>query len=156
MLPGDLLFVIEEKPHTIFKRQNKHNLSYTVDISLKHALLGAKLEIPLLNGQKEFVNIPHVIQPDFVKTIRGRGMPIAGYSSSYGDLIINFNILFPKQISDDKRKEVERVFDGVDFVSSGPGVLEAVAGSLRDKLDSIRPLMSWIFLLFLFLWMGRR
>lgn len=156
MVPGDLLFIIEEKPHEVFKRQSKHNLVYTANISLKHALLGAQLEIPLLNGQKESVNIPHVIQPDFVKTIRGRGMPIAGYNGSYGDLVINFNILFPKQISGDKRKEVERVFDGVDFVSSGPGVLKAAVGNLKDKLEPLRPLLSWMFLIFLFLWMGRR
>eukprot|EP01127_Copromyxa_protea_P016412 TRINITY_DN4876_c0_g1_i1.p1 TRINITY_DN4876_c0_g1~~TRINITY_DN4876_c0_g1_i1.p1 ORF type:complete len:255 (+),score=35.39 TRINITY_DN4876_c0_g1_i1:316-1080(+) len=156
MTPGDLLFVLQEKPHSTFKRQNKNNLVYTAEISLKHALLGAKLVIPMLNGKKEEVNVAHVIEPNFVKTVRGLGMPIHGYNGSFGDLIIQFKILFPKELSEAKKKEVAAVFDGVEFVKSGPSVLEAVAEKFRFGLEALKPLVSWLFVLFIFIWMGRR
>lgn len=159
MIPGDILFIVQEKPHECFKRQNKHNLVYTADISLKHALLGLKLEIPMLNGKTEVVNIPHVIEPNFVKTAQGLGMPIAGYQGNYGDLLIHFNILFPVELSDQKKKEIDRVFQGVEFRQSGPTVFEAVAEKFRIGFNNLKPIITWFLLIFFFMWAssgGRR
>lgn len=158
MIPGDLLFIVQEKSHETFKRQNKHDLIYIANISLKHALLGAKIEIPMLDGRKEAINIPHVIEPNFVKTVHGLGMPRAGYQGSYGDLLINFNILFPKELSEAKKKEVEKVFQDVEFKQSGPGVLQATAEKFRIGLESVKPIFTWLLLMFFFLWVssGRR
>lgn len=49
MLPGDINFVIREKPHELFKREKEH-LIYDCPISIKHALLGLSLKIKLING----------------------------------------------------------------------------------------------------------
>lgn len=156
MTPGDILFVIQEQPHRTFKRVNKHNLSYTANISLKHALLGTKLDIVMLNGKTETINIPHVIEPNFVKTVRGLGMPITGYPGSYGDLLIHFNILFPRELSEHKKKEVETVFEGVEFQKSGPGIMDAIAEKFRFGFATFKPLLQSLLVFLFCIWMMSR
>jgi DnaJ-class molecular chaperone len=46
---GDVTFVLSELPHDLYKRE-KSNLVYTTAISIKDALLGPQLKIPLISG----------------------------------------------------------------------------------------------------------
>jgi DnaJ-class molecular chaperone len=49
MSKGDVSFILQEKTHDVFKRE-KSNLIYTASISIKDALIGANLKIPLITG----------------------------------------------------------------------------------------------------------
>lgn len=46
---GDVTFVLTELPHALYKRE-KSNLVYTTNISIKDALLGPTLKVPLMTG----------------------------------------------------------------------------------------------------------
>jgi DnaJ family protein B protein 4 len=106
---GDVIFTLEEKPHSFYKREGD-NLVYTAKITLVQALTGVKINLPTLDGNNIEVLIRDVvIKPGYSKVFPGRGMPIPERPGSYGDLIIKFDIQWPERINDSDRAEVKRV-----------------------------------------------
>jgi DnaJ homolog subfamily B member 11 len=105
MAPGHLIFVIQELPHTDFKRE-KNDLHTVLDISLKEALLGFEKEIKHLDGHTVTVKKNSVAQPGDVIKVRGEGMPVH-QSSERGDLYVKLNIVFPNQLTE-KQKESKK------------------------------------------------
>lgn len=105
--PGDIIFVIEEKKHPRFTRDG-NNLLVRVPVSLKDALNGARVSVPTIDEKTVELDMrDEVIAPDTKKIISGRGMPIKN-TSNFGDLIVNFDIQFPRRLTDaQKRKVVE-------------------------------------------------
>jgi len=104
--PGDLIFVIREKPHSFFKRE-KANLIYTATITLGQALRGVKLTVPLLSGEpKEVVIKDRAIDPHYIHIVNGAGMPLPREAGQYGDLLIKFNIQFPSHPLDERQKDL--------------------------------------------------
>ena len=77
-------------------------------ISLKEALCGFLFEIKHLNGKT--YNIKHdkgnIIPPNFIKQINGLGME---RNDIKGNLIIKFNITFPKTLTNDQIEELEKI-----------------------------------------------
>jgi DnaJ-class molecular chaperone len=97
--PADIAFIIRDKPHTTFKRDDS-NIVYTHKISLREALCGTLVTVPLLNGQKRAINcMDEVIKPNTTKRIQGEGLPYPKEPSRKGDLIIKFDITFPDRFS---------------------------------------------------------
>eukprot|EP00871_Galdieria_phlegrea_P001121 jgi/Galph1/2009/GphlegSOOS_G672.1 len=71
-LPGDVVVVIQQKEHEIFKRKGS-NLIMAKDISLVEALCGAVFTVEHLDGRTLLVRTEPgtVLEPDSVKTIPG-------------------------------------------------------------------------------------
>jgi len=96
-LPGDIVFVIKSKPHSVFERQNEH-LIYKVPISLADALDGSEkvFEIPVLNShQKVQLRTRDIITPDTEKRVNGQGLPLQRTPNMRGDILVRFDIVFP-------------------------------------------------------------
>jgi len=109
----DLVFVIEEIPHEYFKREGD-DLIYTAKISLAQALTGVKLNIPMLGGRNTEVMIKdQIIQPGYTHIVYGGGMPNRKQPGAFGNLVIKFDIVFPKQISESNRQELKKVFQRI-------------------------------------------
>jgi len=125
MIPGDVVFVLEEKSHKNFRR-DKDDLHYTCHLTLSNALLGVKVAIPGLDGNSREVNVPEIIYPTYVHRVDGAGMPSRRNEGVYGDLYVHFNILFPNRLLEEKRNEIRKAFEGVEFQKADPNVLEAV------------------------------
>jgi DnaJ-class molecular chaperone len=106
-VPGDIVFVIEEKKHARFTRDG-HNLIVRVPITLKDALQGTRVTVPTIDEKTVDLDLrDEVIAPDTKKTISGRGMPIKN-TTGFGDLIVQFDIQFPRRLTaEQKRKVVE-------------------------------------------------
>ena len=98
---GDLIFIIEEKDHPIFKRNN-NNLEITKNILLSEALTELELVIEHLDERKLLIKTNEIITPDTMKKISKEGL-------NGGDLIIKFNIIFPKQLSDDRKTYIKKL-----------------------------------------------
>jgi len=98
-LPGDIVFIIKSKPHSVFTRENE-NLIYRQPISLADALSGADKEyqIPLLNCdfKVSLRTQREVITPNTEKRISGQGLPIQKTPNVKGDLIVRFDVMFPE------------------------------------------------------------
>jgi len=98
-IPADIVFIIRDKPHTLFKREGS-DIRYTAKISLKQALCGSIINIPTLTGDKIPVNLMNeIVKPTTVKRIQGQGLPFPKEPSRKGDLIVSFDIKFPDNIT---------------------------------------------------------
>jgi DnaJ family protein B protein 4 len=149
MAVGDIVFIISEKPHAFFKRE-KQDLHYNASISIKHALLGLTLNITMLNGVETRVDIAGPIDPSYVHVEKGYGMPLLnGYG--HGSLYIHFTYLFPKNpLSAEKKKEIEKVFNDVEFARSGNGIVDIVSNSISKWLKGAAGYLNFFFMFFLF------
>ncbi|KAE9591893.1 putative chaperone DnaJ [Lupinus albus] len=104
-LPGDIVFIIDEKPHPLYTR-NGNNLEIGVEISLVDALTGCCIPIPLLGGENMSLSLENVvIYHGHEKVIEGQGMPNPKNKGTRGDLVIKFLIHFPTELSDEQRQE---------------------------------------------------
>ena len=107
-LKGDLkVFIKIKNDKSELKRQGL-SLVCEKSISLKEALCGFLFEIKHLNGKT--YNIKHdkgnIIPPNFIKQINGLGME---RNNIKGNLIIKFNIIFPKTLTDEQLQELEKI-----------------------------------------------
>ncbi|XP_037726151.1 dnaJ protein homolog 1 [Drosophila subpulchrella] len=99
--PGDVVFVLREKPHHYFRREGC-DLLYTAKISLRQALSGLHFLVPTLQGGILPVNITDdIITADTVRRFPGQGLPHQVNGSRRGDLIVNFVIDFPETVPEE-------------------------------------------------------
>lgn len=104
-LPADIVFLIDEKKHPLFRRDGI-DLEICVEIPLVDALTGCSLQIPLLGGENMDLSFENtVIYPGYEKVIEGQGMPNPKNNATRGDLHVKFLIDFPKELSDEQREE---------------------------------------------------
>lgn len=117
-LPGDVVIVIEEKPHNIFKRQ-ENNLWTEVEIDLITALAGGQFLLKHLDERILAVTIEpgdiikegmitvghslllklfiHILVIGHLKVISGEGMPSQRHHE-HGDLFVKLHVLFPESL----------------------------------------------------------
>lgn len=114
--PADIVFVIREKPSQYYKRSG-NDIVYDIPINLSQALTGVKLTLPHPSGDEVVVNVTDVISPNYPKkVVRGKGMPISKAPGTYGDLIVNFQILFPASLTEEQKKKVKEGLKGSRYV----------------------------------------
>ncbi|KAI0075817.1 DnaJ-domain-containing protein [Panus rudis PR-1116 ss-1] len=96
--PGDVVIVIEEKPHERFRRQD-NDLFTEIEVDLLTALGGGQFAIKHLDDRALVVNIPpgEVLKHDDLKVIHGQGMPSQRHHE-YGDLFVRISVKFPDSI----------------------------------------------------------
>ena len=107
MIPSDIIFVIREKKHPKFIR-NENDLVYDVSISLEEALCGTKIDVMTLDDRHLRINVRDIVHPQYVKVIEGHGMPITDSLPKRGNLNIKFQVLWPRQL-DDVQKDAMRI-----------------------------------------------
>ncbi|XP_057304125.1 dnaJ homolog subfamily B member 11-like isoform X2 [Hydractinia symbiolongicarpus] len=93
--PGDLIFKIKELKHKIFERRGD-DLYTNVTISLVDALTGFDIEIPHLDGHKVNVHRDKVTWPGAKIKKKNEGMPNYNDNTKKGNLVITFDVNFPK------------------------------------------------------------
>lgn len=109
-IPADIVFTIRDKPHPQFKREGS-DLRYTASITLKQALYGCVIKVPTMNGDKVTINFTNeIVNPKTVKRLQGYGLPLPKEPSRKGDLIVNFDIKFPEQLSQSARDIIADIF----------------------------------------------
>ena len=112
LIPADLIFVIDEKPHDVFKRDG-NDLVVHKKISLADALGGLTLSVPLLDGRTLSVPlVTEIIYPGFEKVISKEGMPIAKEHGKKGKLRIKFDVKFPSRLSVEQRSSIKKILNG--------------------------------------------
>ena len=101
--PGNIeICIIVTPPENKNVRRVNNDLCITKKILLREALTGLELRIQHLDGQKILLVSSGIIKPYKSYRINNLGFENEG---QVGDLIIDFNIIFPDEL-DDKRKEV--------------------------------------------------
>jgi DnaJ-class molecular chaperone len=105
---GDIKLSFKIEDHPIFKRREA-DLIHKKKISLKEALCGFSFELQHLNGKMLFLNNKSnrtIITPDTKKTIPNLGIE---YEGKIGNLIIEFIIDFPMNLSEEQMNIISSV-----------------------------------------------
>jgi len=97
IIPGDIVLVLQQKPHEVFKR-DRDDLICEKTIKLAESLCGFQFVLTHLDGRKILVrsNPGEVTKPGDVKCIEKEGMPHYKSPFEKGRLLIKFNIEFPE------------------------------------------------------------
>lgn len=110
--PGDVMIVLQQKPHDIFVR-NGDDLLMRQEISLTEALCGFEYVIKHLDGRDLLIRHPpgEVIKPGDLKGVLGEGMPQYKNPFEKGNLYIKFEIVFPENnfATEEQMKQIEAV-----------------------------------------------
>jgi len=95
-IPGDVIFVVQEKEHDVFKRKGS-DLITTMDLELTESLCGFTKTITHLDGRVLRIDTKpgQVTKPDGVRMISGEGMPYHGNPFTKGRLFVVFRVKFP-------------------------------------------------------------
>jgi len=103
--PGDLYVIIRTEPHPIFRRDGD-DIYLTVPVSATEAALGAKIEVPTIDG-RALLKIPPGTQSGQKLRLREKGVPSATKEGSRGDEIVEITITVPMP-RDERTKELLR------------------------------------------------
>lgn len=104
---GDLYLVIRLGSHAVFTRQ-VDDIHITVPVTVAEAALGAKIEVPTIDGRAQ-LKIPPATQSGQKLRMRERGVPSATREGTRGDEIVTVEIVVP-HLQDERSKEILREF----------------------------------------------
>jgi len=103
--PGDLYVIIKTGDHPVFHRDGD-DIRLTVPVTATEAALGAKIEVPTIDG-RTLLKIPPGTQSGQRLRLREKGVPSATKEGLRGDEIVEVKITVPMP-RDEKTKELLR------------------------------------------------
>jgi molecular chaperone DnaJ len=108
--PGDLYIVTRVASHPLFERKGD-DIHVRVPITVPEAILGAKIEVPTIDG-KALLKIPPATSSDKVFRLRERGV-LNRRTNRRGDQYVAVRIVVP-EVPDEAAKELVREFSRVN------------------------------------------
>jgi len=109
--PGDIIIILEEKDHSVFKRKDM-DLFVKMEINLTEALCGFQRTIKTLDNRILVItsHTGDIIKPNDVKCVMNEGMPMHKNPYEKGRLIISFYVKFPEanEMKPNKLAELEK------------------------------------------------
>uniref|UniRef100_A0A0E0AUT5 J domain-containing protein n=1 Tax=Oryza glumipatula TaxID=40148 RepID=A0A0E0AUT5_9ORYZ len=126
-LPADLVFVVDEKPHDVYRRDG-NDLVAEARVTLADALGGTVLVLATLDGRELVVEVSGggvvagdeddggddedpVVYPGYELVVPSEGMPIAREPGRHGSLRIRFDVAFPERLKRRQRAQIKRILD---------------------------------------------
>jgi molecular chaperone DnaJ len=103
--PGDLYIIVRAGEHPVFRREGD-NIYVSVPVSATEAALGAKIEVPTIDG-RALLKIPPGTQSGQKLRLREKGVPSASKEGQRGDEIVEVKITVPMP-RDERTKEILR------------------------------------------------
>ncbi|MCA9506876.1 MAG: molecular chaperone DnaJ [Myxococcales bacterium] len=116
---GDLYVAVVIDPHPIFEREG-NNVLCQVPISFVQAALGAKIDVPTLDG-KVSMNIPAGTQSGSVFRLKEKGIVRmrASHNNKRGDQLVTVKVEVPKKLTN-KQKELLKEFADISEEETHP------------------------------------
>jgi molecular chaperone DnaJ len=103
---GDVRLKVSVSPHPIFERKG-NNIHLRLPVTFGEAALGAKVEVPTIDGSA-VMTLPPGTQGGQRFKLRGKGFTRAG-GDRRGDMLVEVAIAVPKGLGDDDMEAVERI-----------------------------------------------
>ena len=103
--PGDLYVIIRAGDHPVFNRDGD-DIRITVPVTATEAALGAKIEVPTIDG-RALLKVPPGTQSSQKLRLREKGVPSATKDGVRGDEIVEVKVTVPMP-RDEKTKELLR------------------------------------------------
>ncbi|CAL5429125.1 unnamed protein product [Camellia sinensis] len=110
-LPADLVFVIDEKPHSIYTRDS-NDLIMNHRVTLAEALAGTAVNLTTLDGRNLSIPVTDIVSPGYELVIAREGMPITREPGNRGDLRIKFEVKFPTKLTPEQRSGLRGALGG--------------------------------------------
>src|SRR6202048_5352009 len=98
---GDLYLRVEVKPHPFFERRG-NDLYVKVPVTVSEATLGAKIEVPTIDG-RSLMRIPPATNSGTTLRLREKGVPSAR-DGVRGDEYVEIQVIVPKPTDERVRK----------------------------------------------------
>ena len=126
---GDLIVLIEEKPHPVFDRDGD-DLRIDVPLSFATAALGGKIPVPTLSGTPATVDVAAGTPTGRIVRVRGAGLP--GLRGGRGDLLARLVVWVPTKLTSAERRQLEELGrgDGLKPPSPAKSLFERVKDAL--------------------------
>lgn len=96
--PGDLYIITEVQPHPYFDRRGD-DLYTVVPITVTEAALGAKIEVPTLDG-RSLLRVPPGTNSGQKLRLREKGVPSVRRHGQRGDLYVELQVVVPKPVDE--------------------------------------------------------
>ena len=103
--PGDLYVRVNVEPHPVFSSAGGGDLSVIVPITYPEAALGAKVEVPTMDGSV-MVKIPAGSVSGKTLRVRGRGAPKP--KGGTGDLLVKLEVEVPRKLNRKEKEALEQ------------------------------------------------
>jgi len=146
----DLVIQIVEQKHLIYKRQ-KNNLYREHKISLIESLCGCEFTFDHF-GEEINIQIEEIIKPNSLFQVFKKGMPLKTNSNKeltdgsedeeYGNLIIDFKIIYPESISEKQIHYLKKIFHYSDDEKTLDKKDSVQAYYYKDKEDVVKELIN--------------
>jgi molecular chaperone DnaJ len=107
---GDLYITVHVQPHATFRREGD-DLHVVVPLAIHEAALGAKIEVPSLDGPAR-LRVPPGTQSGQRFRMHDRGV-VSARDGRRGDLIVEIRLVLPKLL-DERSKELLREFGKIN------------------------------------------
>jgi molecular chaperone DnaJ len=108
--PGDLYIITDVQPHPFFDRRSD-DLYTTVPITVTEAALGAKIEVPTIDG-RSLLRVPPGTNSGQKLRLREKGVPSVRTPGHRGDQYVELQVVVPKPVDERVRellKELEKI-----------------------------------------------
>ena len=92
--PGNIIILIKQLKHSIYKRKSKYDLFTSIQINPLEICRKQYLYLPLLSGKHLKIQLTHDCFQFHMKKIKGYGL-FNENENNYGDLYIHFVIVIP-------------------------------------------------------------
>ena len=104
--PGDLFARLRVRSHPFFRREGR-DLFIDVPVSVREAILGAKVAVPTLSGRVT-LSIPPGTDSGSKLRLRGKGVPHP-WGKGAGDLIVVVQIKVPRDLDAEAKARIEQL-----------------------------------------------
>lgn len=111
-IPPDLIFVVDERPHAVYRREG-NDLVVDKVITLLEALTGKTLELTTLDGRNLMIPLTYIVKPGDDMLVPGEGMPVSREPGKKGNLRIKFDVKYPSRLTPEQKSDLRRVLGGV-------------------------------------------
>jgi molecular chaperone DnaJ len=133
--PGDLYVHVAIRPHPIFQRDGT-NIFCRVPLRMTQAALGAKIEVPTIDGGASEVKIPAGTQSGEQFRLRGKGFSVLR-SAARGDMYIQVAVETPQDLTRRQRELLEEFETESKTHSTGSPEHEGFFAKVRDFFDGV-------------------
>jgi DnaJ-class molecular chaperone len=104
--PGDLFIITNVGKHKYFTRKGD-NVYVSVPVTVPEAALGAKIEVPTVEGKAQ-LKIPPGTQSGQKFRLRERGAPSLRNPQARGDQFVEVQVTLPKVLSEETKDLLRR------------------------------------------------
>ena len=121
---GDLYLIIKAGTNAVFTRTGD-DVYVTVPVTIFEAAMGAKIEVPTIDGRTQ-LKIPPGVQAGQKLRMREKGVPSASREGVRGDQIVEVKVVTPK-VQDERSKEILRELAKLNPEDPREGLLQEAA-----------------------------